>query len=1663
MLNRNEEKSGGYAASEKSLIAVTVAAAAAAAATAFAQDVKLNTNQMPTLTPIEVGRRISLLRQTGNTILYTIFMLVFFSSSSSCFATPTPENEIFYVVEPFDSISDQWFKRRYNDQGKLNLTVSTLPRVEGDGLPKIDDQVLHNSPLFGNGALRVEYQVAQTENWGGFVDFGWILNSTGVAHNCYGATHLSLWYKILQPQSVIGKVHLRLILMDDSDCTLDGHDCADAPGQNLENYYSFHYVLDDNDNNIFDTHSGRWQELRIELRGNDDCNSPFWRTGWTGEVGNNNLDAKRLRGWRIELSMDGQGDIGDVSEGVLLLDQLTCVGGGDLLGAAFHPKEIGLASSDQEGLLEQSLVEGMWFERYYESDQSKNFSQALLTSDGTFRVNYTIEQVETWGGFLDYQHLAPGNAYYNLSQSTHLSLNYDVSKAASVDRAHLRIILMDGSDCTGNCDIYPGQNLENYYSFNNVLNDDSLDPWSGRIVVALEGNSESSSPFWRPGWTGVVGNNVLDGSYIKGFRFELNMDAQGDVGSLVSGIVALKDLSASSNYSASLSDSNNNGSNAIPLCVGEAGLLFNTDDNLSRFRRIEFQGSKCCEICWDDINCTYAQSIGVHCYVTSYLHPDSITLSNTEFKQSKLTAYWMDDISKRGEFCSLCTCNESNRVIDCREQDLVILPKTFSQKWKPKILDLRYNARLHIIGSGALSAISDDLQELRLPIGMRYVSNQTIKDLKALKIVSFEGVSGEDKRGITNFLNNAISNSSGFFGDKCCGLGAHFDLVSPSDGLTFCNMEVDTPGIDSFMEPFVEYNNAERLISLRPTSSFMAEAADSPEKCAEYCSITARCKYFSYDARRMESENTCNLLRNNGKREYTCCREDHYADDEQTAPGWTSGQPPRTRYDIGNATILINLQALELNFSNHYKAQFSISLGSMPTRGAVWVEPKVVSYTDSLDITISPMRVALYDNRTVANITVEVLNADALLSDETIVLSNVVDSCDIAFTLSNSLASETSVYISVISVPRSKYLLAIIIVPLAVAVLFVLVYIYVDHKKRTGDRIWSIKRSELKFDEPPEIIGRGTFGLVLLAEYRGTQVAVKRVIPPRVDKRYASAMDTKLFGHGNVSHRPLCIPDALNSHLSSNSKVSLGKFLKRLVNFKEHAYQNTGVESGSSDGLRLDLRKQSNHDRTSSTKTSSWPRNEYSRLKIDFIREMRFLSKLRHPCITTVMGAVVARKEEPMLVMEYMDHGSLYDLLHNDTMLIEGEQILPILRDIAHGLRFLHAAKPNIIHGDLKAQNILVDSRFRAKVADFGLSQKKRIGGTGTPFWMAPELLRNESHNTMASDVYSFGIILYEVYSRREPYEGECYIDVLQNVADPSVNKRPPYPPSCPQEIRSFMSQCLSGDPADRPTFKDIDLRLKHLEIPNVEPGKLQLSMQAKKEKELTDTLLFEVFPQHIAIALRDGKKVEPEMRQIVTIFFSDIVGFTKISSSLSAIKVSYMLDRLYSKFDEISIQHDVFKVETIGDAYMAATNLVKDQVEHTSQIAQFSIDALKAAKTTLIDLDNPEMGFVNIRVGFHSGPVVANVVGSRNPRYCLFGDTVNTASRMESNSEKNRIHCSERAAILLKSQNPGMSILSRGYIEVKGKGQMKTYWVNESFSVLQEMNKDGSMVTSST
>ncbi|GFR51224.1 hypothetical protein Agub_g13599 [Astrephomene gubernaculifera] len=233
------------------------------------------------------------------------------------------------------------------------------------------------------------------------------------------------------------------------------------------------------------------------------------------------------------------------------------------------------------------------------------------------------------------------------------------------------------------------------------------------------------------------------------------------------------------------------------------------------------------------------------------------------------------------------------------------------------------------------------------------------------------------------------------------------------------------------------------------------------------------------------------------------------------------------------------------------------------------------------------------------------------------------------------------------------------------------------------------------------------------------------------------------------------------------------------------------------------------------------------------------------------------------------------------------------------------------------------------------------------------------------------------------------------------------------------------------------------------------------------DDLLFDIFPPKVASALQAGEAVQPERYECVSIFFSDVVGYTDLCSQLQPNEVMELMHRLYSRFDDIIRELDLFKVETVGDAYLAVGNLRYPQPDtHARLITRFAFAAVAAANSLPIHPGRPELGCVHIRVGLHCGPVVGSVVGTLNRRYCLFGDAVNTAARMEHNSEADRVHCSAAFAALLQEQWPeGALVDSRGVRQIKGKGPMETFWVEErppvsGCEVVAEGDADPEIVT---
>ncbi|XP_069114576.1 atrial natriuretic peptide receptor 1-like [Argopecten irradians] len=202
------------------------------------------------------------------------------------------------------------------------------------------------------------------------------------------------------------------------------------------------------------------------------------------------------------------------------------------------------------------------------------------------------------------------------------------------------------------------------------------------------------------------------------------------------------------------------------------------------------------------------------------------------------------------------------------------------------------------------------------------------------------------------------------------------------------------------------------------------------------------------------------------------------------------------------------------------------------------------------------------------------------------------------------------------------------------------------------------------------------------------------------------------------------------------------------------------------------------------------------------------------------------------------------------------------------------------------------------------------------------------------------------------------------------------------------------------------------------------------EEKKKAVELLHRLLPPSVADQLEAGYNVLPETYNCVTIYFSDIVGFTNIAAQSTPMQVITLLNELYTRFDEVIGKLDVYKVETIGDAYMVVSGLpTRNGSLHASNIAQMSLQIRDTVKSFSIK-HLPDTS-LKIRIGLHSGSVVAGVVGLTMPRYCLFGDTVNTASRMESTSEALCIHISESTKDILEMFKE-YDIEERGEVEIK-------------------------------
>ncbi|KAM6230679.1 atrial natriuretic peptide receptor 2 [Porphyrio hochstetteri] len=470
--------------------------------------------------------------------------------------------------------------------------------------------------------------------------------------------------------------------------------------------------------------------------------------------------------------------------------------------------------------------------------------------------------------------------------------------------------------------------------------------------------------------------------------------------------------------------------------------------------------------------------------------------------------------------------------------------------------------------------------------------------------------------------------------------------------------------------------------------------------------------------------------------------------------------------------------------------------------------------------------------------------------------------------------------------------------------------------------------------------------------------------------------------------------------------------------------------------------------------------------------ELKHMRDIQFNHLTRFIGACI---DPPniCIVTEYCPRGSLQDVLENDSINLDWMFRHSLINDIVKGMAFLHNS---IIghHGSLKSSNCVVDSRFVLKITDYGLASfRSPCDGEDThalyakKLWTAPELLqkgRLPTPGMQKADVYSFGIIVQEVALRNGPFyiEGMDLSpkEIVQKVRN---SQKPFFRPSIDiglhsEELAVLMERCWAQEPAERPDFSQIKIFIRRFNkegstsildnllsrmeqyANNLEKLVEERTQAYLEEKRKAENLLYQILPHSVAEQLKRGETVRAEAFDSVTIYFSDIVGFTALSAESTPMQVVTLLNDLYTCFDAIIDNFDVYKVETIGDAYMVVSGLpVRNGKLHAREIVRMALALLEAVKTFKIrHRPNDQLC---LRIGVHTGPVCAGVVGLKMPRYCLFGDTVNTASRMESNGQALKIHVSSTTKEVL-DEFGCFDLELRGDVEMKGKGKMRTYWL---------------------
>lgn len=312
------------------------------------------------------------------------------------------------------------------------------------------------------------------------------------------------------------------------------------------------------------------------------------------------------------------------------------------------------------------------------------------------------------------------------------------------------------------------------------------------------------------------------------------------------------------------------------------------------------------------------------------------------------------------------------------------------------------------------------------------------------------------------------------------------------------------------------------------------------------------------------------------------------------------------------------------------------------------------------------------------------------------------------------------------------------------------------------------------------------------------------------------------------------------------------------------------------------------------------------------------------------------------------------------------------------------------------------------------------------------ELHRKNRYDLILLDLQMPVMDGFQVMESLKEIETSGYLPVLVVTAQPDHKLR-----SLKAGAKDFISKPFDLAEVVIRVYNMLEVRLLHLETK-------RLYDQVLAEQNLSERLLLNVLPHAIAERLKGRPEVTAggfteviaDRFEAVTVLFADIVEFTRFSKDVSAEILVDVLNDIFTRFDIIADNRGIEKIKTIGDAYMAAAGLPVPVVDHAIRAAHMALDMLEA-----MDRFNEQSPYkLKVRIGISTGAVVAGIIGKRKFLYDLWGDVVNTASRMESYGVPGRIQVTDAMRQLLGKP---FVLASRGVIEFKGKGEMHTWFLN--------------------